>query len=44
MFEDKGYVRQCPDCGSEEIRPATKAEQEEYRGYQEEFNSESQTA
>ena len=40
MFEGKGYVEHCPDCGSDELRSATKAEQAEYRMYQEEFNME----
>ncbi|MBO6149051.1 MAG: hypothetical protein J6O55_06915 [Lachnospiraceae bacterium] len=39
MFDRKGYVERCPDCGSENIRSATKQEQEEFEGYQKEFNT-----
>ncbi len=44
IFEGKGYVTSCPDCGAREheIRIATKEEQAEYRMYQEEFNMEMQ--
>ena len=39
MFDRKGYVERCPDCGSENIRSATVEEKEEFEGYQREFNS-----
>ena len=46
MFDRAVLVERCPDCGSENFRPATKEEQEEFSNYQKEFNKkkENQTA
>jgi len=38
MFDRVGLVERCPDCGSENFRPATKDEKEEFENYQREFN------
>ncbi len=38
MFDRVGLVERCPDCGSENFRPSTKEEKEEFENYQREFN------
>lgn len=42
MFDRVGLVERCPDCGSENFRPASKEEKAEFEGYQKEFNKKSE--
>ena len=43
MFDRVGLVERCPDCGSENFRPASKEEQAEFDRYQKEFNKKNET-
>ncbi len=42
MFDLPGHVENCPDCGSDQLRPATRAEREEFDRFQEELKLEEQ--
>ena len=44
MFKGSNSMKRCPDCGAENIRPATDMEYEEYLAYQKEFYPQGQTA
>ncbi|MCR5487830.1 MAG: hypothetical protein K6F35_09935 [Lachnospiraceae bacterium] len=44
LFDLPGHVECCPDCGCEQIRPATRAEREEFDRYQEELREEEKLA
>ena len=40
VFEGRGYVEQCPDCGWKGVRSATEEEKDEYLMFREEFKLE----
>ncbi len=44
LFDMPGHVDCCPDCGCEQIRPATRAEREEFDRFQEELKLEERLA
>ncbi len=42
MFDRVGLVERCPDCGSENFRPASKDEKAEFERFQKEFSKKSE--